>query len=288
MNIPQRSWPDEYALTDIIKPVLANIVDKQSETLNESAEIHEKFLELAVNNNSVPEILKDLSTLIKKPVAFIDTHFKQCYYSDYNSKIASILQSQTFDDICPATLSNYDCYTVANKNEEFGHIISIPADEIRESSDETKINTYKTAMEYASIVLILRMQMRISNHMIEEKYHSSFIEDLLLNNVKTDAEVHTRSQLYGWDFSYGGVVVIIDINNIKKYYTTKLDALTNARLEEYIKTIFDVSIKNISIRFPTCKHYKQSDYIAFIIPEQIDSYSSFESEIELIFTMLRK
>lgn len=39
--------------------------------------------------------------------------------------------------------------------------------------------------------------------MIEEKYRSSFVGDLVLNNVKTLTEIETRAHLYGWDFSAG-------------------------------------------------------------------------------------
>lgn len=92
------------------------------------------------------------------------------------------------------------------------------------------MNIYKTAIEYASIVIILRMQMRLSNKMIEEKYKTSFVEDIFLNNVKTLEEFKTRAQLYGWNFKEGGFAVIVDINNIKKKYMTRIDPETNDKL----------------------------------------------------------
>lgn len=132
------------------------------------------------------------------------------------------------------------------------------------------MNIYKTAIEYASIVIILRMQMRLSNKMIEEKYKTSFVEDIFLNNVKTLEEFKTRAQLYGWNFKEGGFAVIVDINNIKKNYMTRIDPETNDKLQNYVDCIFRISIQYMKQYFPNTRYYKQSDTVAFLVS---DDYS---------------
>ena len=109
------------------------------------------------------------------------------------------------------------------------------------------------------------MQIRISTFLVDEKYRNSFLEDLLLNNIKTENEVHSRSELYGWNFSNGGQVLLFDINKIKKYYIQGLDSKTNAKLETYVKIIFESSIKVMENYFPSVKYYHLSDLIAFIV-----------------------
>lgn len=115
------------------------------------------------------------------------------------------------------------------------------------------------------IVIILRMQMRLSNKMIEEKYKTSFIEDIFLNNVKTLEEFKTRAQLFGWNFKEGGFAVLVDINNIKKNYMIRIDSETNDKLQNYADCIFRSSIQYMQQYFPNTRYYKQSDTVAFLI-----------------------
>ena len=80
--------PNRYAFCDIINPVLSLIVNRQSALLMQASKIHKTFQEMAVNSNSIPEILKTLSSLLNCSAAFVDIHFRNCYYSDQESSLA--------------------------------------------------------------------------------------------------------------------------------------------------------------------------------------------------------
>ena len=288
LDFPLIACPEEFAFRDIINPVLSHIIDRQSALLRESDRIHGRFLDLAINNNSIPEILQALSEIIHMPTAFVDDYFKQCYFSDYNSDLARQLNLVSADAILPGILSHCDCHTVANKNACFGHILFPKPPTGSRCSNDFEERALRTALEYASIVLILRMQMRISNRYIEEKYQTSFTEDLLYNNIKTEAEIHNRAQLYGWDLRNGGFVFIVDINNIKKSYLQSLDPQTNAKLEGYIQKIFSEAIRATQMQFPSAKHYKQSDFIAFMVPGRVEDSQRCSLKMEQIFQWLRR
>ncbi|MEG1972005.1 MAG: PucR family transcriptional regulator ligand-binding domain-containing protein [Oscillospiraceae bacterium] len=289
LNFPLVTCPEEYAFSEIINPVIASIVDSQSQRLRQSAKIHKKFLELAINNNSIPEILSALSSLVKRDTAFIDTYFNECYFSDATSKMAvEIKKNGDFRELNPQIFLNYDTYNVSNKNKEFGYIISERMDAVPISEENFEESLLLTAYEYASIVLILRMQMRISNHLVDEKYKNSFLEDLLLHNIKTESEIHNRGQLYNWDFTKGGQVLLFDINNIKKYYISDLDPKTNAKLEEYIHNIFEVTIGAMHAFFPTEKHYRLSDIIAFIISTPLEERCGMQAKFEESFNKIQQ
>ena len=77
LDFPLVSIPDEYAFCDIINPALSMIVNRQSTQLMRSSQIHRKFLELAVDNASVTEILRTLSGLLGRPAVFVDIHFRK-------------------------------------------------------------------------------------------------------------------------------------------------------------------------------------------------------------------
>ena len=205
--------------------------------------------------------MQTLSTLIQEPTAYVDTVFHKVYFSENVSEDSLYLKGLSYDIILNEYREKYQCIDVVNKEQKFGYIMLLSD----RTYPDTDSNIYKTAIEYASIVIILRMQIRISNRMIEEKYYSSFVGDLMLNNVKTREEINTRAHLYGWDLDGGGFVAIIDINNIKKYYLRDLDTETNEKLQKYTDRIFDTSIKYIKQAFPSTIYYSQSDFIAFLI-----------------------
>lgn len=262
--LPLIYCPAIYAFTDIINPTLSGIISKQAEQLKESSKIHESFLELAINDRSIHQILQTLSTLIQEPTAYVDTVFHKVYFSENVSEDSLYLKGLSYEIILNEYREKYQCIDVVNKEQKFGYIMLL-SDRSDRTYPDTDSNIYKTAIEYASIVIILRMQIRISNRMIEEKYYSSFVGDLMLNNVKTREEINTRAHLYGWNLDGGGFVAIIDINNIKKYYLRNLDTGTNEKLQKYTDRIFDTSIKCIKQAFPSTIYYSQSDFIAFLI-----------------------
>lgn len=208
--------------------------------------------------------MQTLSTLIQEPTAYVDTVFHKVYFSENVSEDSLYLKGLSYEIILNEYREKYQCIDVVNKEQKFGYIMLL-SDRSDRTYPDTDSNIYKTAIEYASIVIILRMQIRISNRMIEEKYYSSFVGDLMLNNVKTREEINKRAHLYGWNLDGGGFVAIIDINNIKKYYLRNLDTGTNEKLQKYTDQIFDTSIKYIKQAFPSTIYYSQSDFIAFLI-----------------------
>lgn len=282
LNLPLISVPEAYPFVDIINPVLTQIISRQSLLLTQANKIHKEFLGLAINNNSVPEILKTLSSITRMPCAFIDTHFRNIFFSDDSSSLMQKLQDADIENITSEFLEQYDYYTVANKNEQFGFLL------FEKGCLQTQENgNMQTALEYASIVLILHIQVQIANQQMAEKYKASFLEDLLTNNVKTDVEIHNRARLYGWDFTNGGLAAVVDINNIKKYFTDRLDSNTNRMLEEATEIIFRHSIQEMHQTFPQSKYFRQSDLIVFIISMPEDSRETLPEQLEQTFRRLQ-
>lgn len=286
LNIPLMDCPEKYAFCDLINPTLSHIIDKQSLLIKQSEAIHLKFMRLAIENNTIHKILHTLSEITGKPTAFIDTYFEKIYYSSTNNEIQEQLKESNVKEILNYKMLSYDRYEIANNVDSFGYII-MPRNYDNKIEDEIYINKSKTALEYASIVIILRMQMRISTRLTNEQYLSSFVEDLLLNNIKTEEEVHSRARLYGWDFSHGGRVVVVDINNIKMYYRNSLASSVNDKLEKYKEFIFEESKKRMKKDFHEVRYYKLSDLIVFIISDKKDE-KQFNKVLEPGFEKIKK
>ena len=132
--------------------------------------IHKEFLGLAINNDSVPEILRTLRRFTGIPCAFMDTWFKNIFFSDEDSSLMCQLQDMDMENISSEFLNQYDNYAVANKNETFGYLL-FEKGQLQTGED----SSIRIALEYASIVLILQNQVRISNQQMAEKYKACFI-----------------------------------------------------------------------------------------------------------------
>lgn len=212
----------------------------------------------------------------------MDTHFKSIFFSDDESALMHQLQDMDMEQVSNAFLNQYDNYAVANKNEVFGYLLFEKGQ--LQAAEESSV---QTALEYASIVLILRGQVRIANQQMAEKYKASFLEDLLLNNVKADVEIHNRARLYGWDFTNGGLAAVVDINNIKKYFIDRLDSGTNRMLEEATELIFRDAIHEMRQPFPQARYFRQSDLIVFILSVPEDSRELLPELLEQTFKRLQ-
>ena len=141
--------------------------------------------------------------------------------------------------------------------------------------------------EIITPVLETIMNVRFERQMAE-KYREAFLEDLLLNNVKTDGEIRNRSRMYGWDFSQGGLAAVVDINNIKKYFIDGLDPDTNRMLENATEVIFRHAIREMGQSFPEARYLKQSDLIAFIISAPAEARGHLSAQLEKTFETLQK
>ena len=108
LHLPLISVPEAYPFVDIINPVLTQIINQQSFLLTQANMIHKEFLSLAINNNSVPEILMTLRRFIGIPCAFMDTHFKNIFFSDEDSPLMHQLQDMDMENISSEFLNQYD------------------------------------------------------------------------------------------------------------------------------------------------------------------------------------
>ena len=283
LNMPLISIPDHYSFVDIINPVLTRTVNRQYSLLAQNNLIHDEFQALAVNDSTVPEILQTLSLIVGVPSAFVDTYFHEIYYSDSNSALAQSIRKVNPLDISGHLPELFDSYIVAKQTTKFGYIL-FPKGELKASED----NCFQTAVEQAGIILILRMQTRISNQYVVEKYKGIFIEDILLNNIKEESEIHNRAALYNWDFHNGGAAVTVDVNNIKQNFTEKLDSHTNQMLERITEDIFTLAIQEIQEAFPSANYMKQSDLISFIVSAPPEERSDLIPRLREIFRRIQE
>lgn len=281
LGFPLIAIPESYAFADIINPVLSRIIDRQHLELTQSNIIHSRFLDMAVNDRPIYDILETLSLIIGIPSAFLDTYFDEIYYSDPHNSLSRQLADLHPRDITAEYREHFDCHPVANQNAVFGYLL-FPKDSL-----QTGNNYSLVAVGQAAIVIILRMQVRISNKYIHDGYKSAFVVDMLLNNIKGEKEIHNRAQLYNWDFHHGGMVAVLDVNNLKKQFTQKLDSDKNRKLEGTVKEIFDLAILEFEKTFRSAKYMRQSDLIAFLITVPPSERDALDDRLAQVFARIQ-
>lgn len=277
LGFPVISVPERLAFRDVINPVLAAIVDRRAARLIYADQIRSEFMRLALDGKSAGDVLASLRSLTGRGAVFADTHFRRLHFSDDGMRAR--FGGVGVDGLTPELCAGYARCEVRNSADSFGFIL-LDGDGSEELAH--------TALEYAATAIALRMMDGVANQRIEDKYRDVFLEDLLTNNVKTEIEIHNRARLYGWDFRSGGFVVVVDINNIKKFYTTGYDLETDTRLQAASQSIFAVSISKMLAAFPGAKCYRQSDLAVFIVsPERYDQ-NKIHAQLESVFAEIRR
>lgn len=207
LGIPLIHIPNRYAFTDVINPVLSRIVNNQARLLELSENIHNSFTQMVIKGGDPQQIIDTLSSITGKEIAYIDLEFNKIWstfpFSDLNQ--------ETINQV----LIQYKSYPLIINNNICGYLII----NINKNSN---LDEYENkALEHAITVLILELQKRILQRQIETRYRDQFILDIIFNNIKSREEVLNRAQIYGWKFTEGIIVLVIDIDNLKAQYLKK-------------------------------------------------------------------
>lgn len=283
LGLPLISIPEQFAFTDIINPILYRIVDQQAFTLYQKDKLHKSFIQVVLNSSDTQSILNTLTTFIGVPSVFANTFFEDVTSDSGGKDFAQELFPQLFSGSPSEKTSSYCSFPVCNDKVVYGRLY------IKHPCNDTAISDIQqTAIDYAGILLALNTQMRISNSRVEERYRNEFLSDLFLNNIKSEREIHKRAKLYGWSFPNGGMVVIVDINNVKRLYAQGFDNTASETIEKVVATISDISLKEFRTLFGNVQYYKQSDFITYLISCQSYDQKSMENRLWQVFRQIQK
>jgi purine catabolism regulator len=249
--------PNEYPFVDIINPVLAEIVNQQARQLLYSEEIHNAFLDLALGEKSIQEVVDTLGRIIGKEVVFKDYVFHQTYLSPGA-------------DLHRLTASTTVKHPVATAARSYGRVYVLSRTD-RETGKYERI-----AIEHANTVLILLLQKQLSNREIEYRYRSELIHDILTRNYRSLEEVQTRAALYGWRFHRGMRAIVYDIDDFKLGYLKR--SRGDRPLEWIHEPIIRIIRSHLRARFP-CYYITYSDTIVFLVEHAPVDEKRFKADL---------
>lgn len=295
LGLPLLLIPQKFPYADIINPILSELVNQQTNRLIQANFIHTKFTELAVSDASIPDILSAFMSIVGVPTAFFDFETAQIWYSDSESNLAQHLKTERILSHRDIDLARYDLHLIANQNRRFGVLVfekGVLEREMEEDGGTALIRErdpgFKIALENAATNIILREQTIISNRQVAERYKGLLIQDILIHNIKSETEIHNRAEIFGWDFHDGGIVLEVDINNIKQRFKRNFSNNTSKMLEEMSTEIFDISIREILRFYPNAHYVKLSDIIIFVLSIRPKERKQMEKHIAEAFSRIQK
>lgn len=276
LNFPIIYIPTNYAFSDVIHPALSKIVNAQAKKLMMSEKIHKSFTQIVIEGKGTEHIVETLYGILDRNVAFIDLVFNRNYI-----RSKSDIFKEDIEYLGPkGVLNKYYNYPVHIDGSIYGHII------VEESKKDNMLSDLdRITIEHASTVLKLNIQKEISNHQIEQKYRDEFIQDLLLNNIRTVEEANNRAALYGWKMNKGLVCLIVDIDDFKERF---LSLEKTKGVEGERDDIFRLIRIKMKKSFYNCFYTNYSDSIVFLVEPDLYPMEDFFRKLENISKEARK
>lgn len=260
LGFPIISIPVEFAWTDVINPLLREIVNAQAQVLQYTEDLHRVFTESVLEDRSVPDILEMLESFIPGPAVLADIRFRRLYSTKKGEKLREALKDLPLGEELEEALEGYPVYWLQTSGERYGCLI------FGQAKEESPLTEYrKIAVEQAAVVLILKIQRQLSNAQIEAKYREEFVQDLIYGNIKSREEIQNRAKLYQWDFSEGGVTVIVDVDDFKQRYAEGLDRQKNEKMEREMSRVLRISRNILGAEENQASYGKLNDRIVFLL-----------------------
>lgn len=280
LNFPLIYIPPDFAFTDIINPVLEEVISKQAIQLRFSQEIHESFTELALTEQPIERLLETLQAIIHREVAFFDMQFVKLFISPQSPGLTHELSDKFLTRNFYSWIEdNYDTYKISNQTTTYGIIV------LGEDSKKVSLENQNIALESAGTNLILDTQKRISNDQITSRFRDEFIFDIIYNNINSKTEFYNRAELYHWTIQSGGRVVIVDFDNFKEHYAKK-DNRQNLSLEFTMQILFRSITQRFKEEFAQIAYSKLNDYFVYIIYEENDTLK-LQKRLEKVYDYFR-
>ncbi len=289
LGFPIVSIPFEFAFTDIINPVLREVIDSQSKKMLYAENVHESFTKMVLEDEKIPAILRALEYYIHCQAAFVDLCFYKVYFAEgspedskfYKRAAACFSGAEELSSL----LEQYQYYRMYINEEEYGYII---IGGHQQEYEESFADYYRIAIEQAGTVLILKIQKQLATAQIEADYREQFVQDMLTRNIHSREEIMNRAMIYNWSFYAGGIVVIVDIDHFKQQYLDHLDRERNRALENTMKRVLNISKRIAGRRYEHFVYSKLSDQIVFIISEGHGDERTFIAELKEIFCEVKR
>ncbi|NBI05283.1 PucR family transcriptional regulator [Senegalia massiliensis] len=256
-NIPIIEVPRNVFYTDLMYPVMAEVMESKVNKLNYFKKVHYKFTDMAIKNCSIEDVIKELSIITNNPIELYDKNnnlilttfeknlkrdkqqFKKLKYSEkYYYIERETYENENFSQLI------IEINSINNTKAYLGVL------EINEKINEMDM----IAIENAATNIALAMTKDIAIQEVEERFMSDIIHDLIFRTPGFNKDLLKRANIAGIDlFSKYYVIVLnfdCDLKNIKERFKKEISKLVKKHNGVYairnkdVIILFDISNEN--------------------------------------------
>lgn len=229
--------PFEVSYTDVMMPVLTEIINNQANTLQKVKDIHSRLINAMLEGGSFKRIAEVISEAIGNTVAIRDSIFDSmviCCQETDRAAIELILEREK--EHCPEGFYRMDAERSSVFREDLINArrvrrISIPiyahdrhCGYLYIWEDNRKINSVeRTAIESSVPTIALDLMRKISIFEIESRHKIEFFDDLLSREERSQRRAIDRAALFDFDRRQSYGVMIVSITNIKGFIKETLN-----------------------------------------------------------------
>lgn len=229
IGFPIIEIPINISHTDIITPVLTEIVNSQTNILIQIDNFHRRLIDVMLHGGSLTEIAKAMHESIDNTVAIYDEIFQS--YTIYGNKeikssIAEILEKEQDKTIVSTTMkSNKELKKYIDKidNKSIPRIvIPIFNDDklygyVYIWEDERMISPVElTVIESSTPIIALDLVKKLSIFEIENKNKIEFFDDLLSDDENRQRKALDKGNYFGFDKRKTYSVIVVAIKDIDR------------------------------------------------------------------------
>jgi purine catabolism regulator len=276
-GIPLITIPVEYSWIDVMGPVMSEIINRKTDVLERTIEIHKLFTDIVLNGGDIQSIINRLIDLINIPVIFLPDKWQDDDNVVYGERIIKGFENSAkqikdivynWKDILDYSITSdtkvrysvdgyYAIMPVQVEGKIYGHIVGIIG--------EGSIGRIETiAMEWAATNIAIEILKGKAVLEAEKRFKYDFLLDLLTGNIKSADVIMSRGGFYGWDFSGRFVVVVIDFDDFSQFYL-KEGNKDEVEMKKVKNRLLSIVEKKVSMFYMKSIYMNKSDSINIII-----------------------
>lgn len=222
LNLPLIYLPNNASFSEIINPILTEILNQQAAILSRNQEISKSLSKIMLQGGGLNQVTQTLANYLKLPISLHDPAFRKMssclspYYfgEKTNRSLTDIVNSKDlltnyYKD--NGDWSNFKAHGGCNaayrpivvSGEILAHLfIWEPIDPLSEKA--------LPSLEQAVTMIALEISKLRDIVDVEFQFKSSFIEYLVDGRFGSLDEVISRSQKFGWDIGSGFTVMLVE------------------------------------------------------------------------------
>lgn len=238
LSFPIIELPLDVSFTDIINPILTNIVNRQTALLLKIDDMHNKLMNVLLEGGGLQEIARVLHQLVGNPLVIEDTIFGSRYCAG-DSQFLGEVSIERPGDYLLGTDSNYEeRIDLINGREVKRRVLPIITGkkvygyiylwELEKPLTPIDLRVIESSLAIAA----LEITKQISIFEVERKYRNEFLEDLLSGDSDMCRIALERATFFGLDVDRDYVAVVIKIKNLEECFRKTVN---NAHYFQYYK-----------------------------------------------------